>query len=146
MQNKAVKLSLAATVFCFALVVALAFAAPWLVGWYAQLRRIRSSGQTAILVAFYCCVPPVLAALVCLMRLLANIRAERVFSRQNTRLMAILSWCCAAVALATAACCRWYAPLLFVTGSMAFLFLIVRVVRNCFIAAAAIKEENSLTI
>ena len=146
MQNKAVKLSIAATVFFFALVIALAAAAPWLVTRYAEFRQIRPAGKTAILVAFYCCVPPVLGALCCLLRLLANIRDERVFSQKNVRLMAILSWCCAAVFAVTAACARWYPPLLFVTASMAFLFLIVRVVRNCFIAAAALKEENSLTI
>ena len=40
-----------------------------------------------------------------------------------------------AVAAVTLGAFRWYPPLIFITLSMAFLFLIVRVVRNCFIAA-----------
>lgn len=146
MHNKAVKLSIAATILCIVLVIALSVAAPWVIGWYTRIRQIRESGRIALLVTFYGCVPPALAALCVLLQLLASIRDERVFNQKNTRLTAILSWCCAAVALITGAGARWYPPLLFVTASMAFLFLIVRVVRNCLIAATAIKEENSLTI
>ena len=40
----------------------------------------------------------------------------------------------------------WYMPLLLVSAAMLFIFLIVRVVRRCFIAATALKEENNLTI
>ena len=112
----------------------------------AQYRRILESGQIAIMVAFYGCLPFAVTALVCLWRLLRNIQRERVFSEENSRLMASVSWCCAAVAAVTLGAFRWYPPLIFITLSMAFLFLIVRVVRNCFIAAIALKEENALTI
>ena len=146
MQNKAVKFSLAAVGFFLAAAVGLGIAAPWLVRWYAGFRHIRESGRKSILIAFYASLPFALAALVCLLRLLRNILKEKVFLEQNSRLMATVSWCCLAVAAATLGCCRWYPPLAFVTVSMAFIFLIVRVVRNCFIAAIALKEENSLTI
>ena len=146
MHNKAVKLSIAATILCIILVIALSVAAPWVIGWYARIRQVRESGRIALLIAFYGCVPPALAALCVLLKLLSSVRDEKVFSQKNSRLMAVLSWCCVAVALITGAGARWYPPLLFVTASMAFLFLIVRVVRNCLIAATAIKEENSLTI
>ena len=146
MKNKAVKFSLAAVVLFLIAVAALAVAMPWLVRWYVEFRRIRESGRIAILAAFYGCLPFALAALICLLRLLLNIRRERVFSEVNSRLMAVISWCCAAVAAVTLGAFRWYPPLIFITLSMAFLFLIVRVVRNCFIAAIALKEENALTI
>ena len=146
MQNKAVKFSLAAVWFFLIAAVGLAAAMPWLVRWYAEYRHVRESGRIAILAAFYGCLPFALAALICLLRLLRNIRDERVFQPANSRLMAVVSWCCAAVALVTLACCRWYPPLGFITVSMAFIFLIVRVVRNCFIAAIALKEENDLTV
>ena len=146
MKNKAVKLSLIAVGLFLAAGAALAFAMPWLVRLYAEYRHIKESGRIAIVAAFYGCLPFALTALVCLWRLLRNIRAERVFLETNSRLMAVVSWCCAGVAAVTLGACRWYPPLAFVTLSMAFLFLIVRVVRNCFIAAIALKEENSLTI
>lgn len=146
MQNKAVKLSLAATAFFFLAAVGLAVWAPWLVNWYARFRGVRTAGRNAILTAFYCCLGPSLAALCCLWLLLRNIQKERPFLKENSRLMAVISWCCVLVALATGIAAVWYLPLLFVTLSMAFIFLIVRVVRNCFIAAIVLKEENSLTI
>ena len=146
MQNKAVKLSLAAVALCFAAAVALAAVMPWLTGWYAAYRVIRESGRVAILAAFYGCLPFALTALVCLWRLLRNIQREKVFLEENSRMMAVISWCCAGVAAVTLGAFRWYPPLVFITLSMAFLFLIVRVVRNCFIAAIALKEENALTI
>ena len=146
MQNKAVKLSLAAVGLLILAAVGLAVAMPGLVKWYAEYRKIQDSGRTAILAAFYGCLPFALTALVCLWRLLRNIQRERVFLGENSRLMAVVSWCCAGVAAVTLGACRWYPPLGFVTVSMVFLFLIVRVVRNCFIAAIALKEENALTI
>lgn len=146
MQNRAVKLSMAAVWFFLLAAVGLAAAMPWLVQWYAGLRHIRQSGQTAILAAYYGSLPFALIALVCLWRLLRNIHREEPFLAVNSRLMGAVSWCCAGVALVTLACFRWYPPLIFITLSMAFIFLIVRVVRSCFIAAIALKEENSLTI
>ena len=146
MKNKAVKFSLAAVGLFLAAALGLAIAMPWLVRWYVEYRHIKESGRIAILAAFYGCLPFALTALICLWRLLRNIQRERVFSEDNSRLMAVVSWCCAAIAAVTLGACRWYPPLGFITVSMAFLFLIVRVVRNCFIAAIALKEENALTI
>ena len=146
MKNKAVKLSLGAVALFFAAALALAAAMPWLLDWYVRYRQLRDAGRIAIQVGFYGCLPFVLTALVCLWRLLRNIQREKVFLEENSRMMAALSWCCAGVAAVTLGAFRWYPPLIFITVSMAFLFLIVRVVRNCFIAAIALKEENALTI
>ncbi len=146
MTNKAVKLSLVAVGIFLLAALVLAAAMPWLTDWYVRYRVIRESGRIAILTAFYGCLPFALTALVCLWRLLRNIQRERVFLEINSRYMAVVSWCCAGVAAVTLGACRWYPPLAFITVSMAFIFLIVRVVRNCFIAAIALKEENSLTI
>ena len=146
MKNKAVKFSLAAVVLFLIAGVGFGIAMPWITRWYATYRHLMESRRIAILVAFYGCLPFAMTALICLWRLLRNIQREKVFSEINSRLMAAVSWCCAAIAAGTLGACRWYPPLGFVTVSMAFLFLIVRVVRNCFIAAIALKEENALTI
>lgn len=146
MQNKAVKLSLAAVGLLILAALGLAVAMPGLVKWYTEYRKIQDSGRIAILAAFYGCLPFALTALVCLWKLLRNISAGRAFQESSSRLMAVVSWCCAGVAAVTLGACRWYPPLGFVTVSMAFIFLIIRVVRNCFIAAIALQEENRLTI
>lgn len=146
MTNKAVKISLAATAVFLLAAAVLVGLAPWLIRQYAEFRQIPDSGRIAITAAFYGSVFPALAALCCLWLLLRNIQKDRPFLQENSRLMAVISWCCVLVALATGAAAFWYLPLVFVTVSMAFIFLIVRVVRNCFISAIVIKEENSLTI
>lgn len=146
MQNKAVKLSAAAVIVFFLLMAAGAVLAPKVARLYGQYRALPARSVTALIAAFYCCVVPAMIAMVCLFLLLRNIRLERPFLEENSRLMAVISWCCAAVSLVTLAACFWYLPLLFVSAPMAFIFLIVRVVRNCFIAAIQLKEENRLTI
>ena len=146
MKNKAVKLSLAAVVLFLIAGVVLGIAMPWVARWYSTYRHLQEDRKMAIIIAFYVCLPFAMTALICLWRLLRNIERERVFLEENSRWMAVVSWCCAAIAAGTLGACRWYPPLGFVTASMAFLFLIVRVVRNCFIAAIALKEENALTI
>ena len=75
-----------------------------------------------------------------------NIRRDRLFGRQNTRLLSLVSWCCLAVAAICFAAAFWYMPLALISAAMLFIFLIVRVVCACFVAAAEIKEENRLTI
>lgn len=146
MKNKAVRLLSVLTLCCMILLLALAVLAPWLIRIYADFRRISQESSTAILIAFYACFLPSLIALLCLFRLLRNIRRERVFDDVNSALMAVISWCCMGAAAATLAAAYWYFPLLLITASMLFLFLTVRVVRNCFIAAIEVQRENSLTI
>ena len=146
MQNKAVKLSAAAVVLFFLVLLTGMVLAPRVAHLYGAWRALPQSAIRVLIAAFYGCVVPAMIAMVCLFLLLRNIRLERPFLEENSRLMAIISWCCAAVAVVTLVSCFWYMPLLFVSAPMAFIFLIVRVVRNCFIAAIQLKEENRLTI
>ena len=146
MKNKAVKFSLAAVVLFLIAGVIMGVAMPWVARWYSEYRCLQEDKKIAIIIAFYVCLPFAMTALICLWRLLRNIERERVFLEENSRWMAVISWCCAGIALGTLGAFRWYPPLAFITVSMAFIFLIVRVVRNCFIAAIALKEENALTI
>lgn len=89
----------------------------------------------------------------CLWRLLGHIRLGEVFIGQNVRLMRVVSWCCLAVALTSAACAvytytRYIFFWLFVVITMAagFMGLIVRIVKNSFEQAIAMKSELDLTI
>ena len=81
-----------------------------------------------------------------LWRLLGNLREEKVFVEDNVRLMRAVSWCCVGVALACAVCGVWYAPLFVLAASAAFMALIVRIVKNVFQQAIAMKSELDLTV
>lgn len=125
---------------------ALCVAVPFIASWYQRYRALSDGVTRAIIVAFYLCCLPAALALAALLRVLRNIRGDRLFGRQNTRLLYLVSWCCLAVAAICFAAAFWYMPLALISAAMLFIFLIVRVVCACFVAAAEIKEENRLTI
>ena len=101
---------------------------------------------SGLLYAFYCCSVPVAIALGALLLLLRNIRSGFPFSKRTGTLIGVISWCCAAVSVITLVGTFFCFPLLFVSVIMAFMFLIVQVVRLCFRAATELNEENRLTI
>ena len=146
MKKGAVITTAAAVIFCMLLLVALSIAAPELCRWYGDFRGITEKSEKVIMIAFYICTLPAMASLVSLLRILDNIRREDPFKAENHKLMSFVSYCCIAVAVVTLFAGRYYMPMLFVTAAMIFIFLIVRVVRGCFISAMYLKEENSLTI
>lgn len=90
------------------------------------------------------------AALYKLFRLLQQIKKERVFEAGNVKLLRAISWCCFGAAAATlvggAAALKLILPLLVLAAAAAFMGLIVRIVKNVFQQAIAMKSELDLTI
>lgn len=132
--------------FLAAVLACLCLALPSLLKWYVSLRPLVQTSQKAILAGFYCCMPVVAYALWCIDRLVANILAEEVFVRTNVRYLRRIRWCCAGVSLICLIPAVFYPPLVFMVVIMAFLALIVSVVKNVMAAAVEIREENDLTV
>lgn len=136
-------LSLVMTCVCAAALVAMMFfAPPFLKHWYGGYPNL----VRTILITFYACCPIAVAAIACLLRLLINIRKDRVFIPPNVSLLRMLSWCCLSVTLVTLTGGVVYLPLILVAGAALFLGLILRVVKNVMAAAVEIKTENELTV
>lgn len=139
----------------YAVLAAVAIAAPFLMeneAVYSVIDVVRFLPKS-YLIPFYISVPAGFAALVCLDKLLRNLKNEVVFDCLNVRLLRILSYCCffaAAVAVVGGAVIGMkYGHLLFVYACAVlelFVGVIVRVVKNCFEKAVQIKAENDLTI
>ena len=129
-----------------ALVVLLIFFFPSLLRWYNTVRILIEGENTALMVAFYACVPVVLCALWNLDRLLGNISRGEVFVADNVRLIRRDCVCCAIVGLICLPAAFVYAPLIFVTVIMTFLCPVVNVVCQVIRAAIELREENDLTI
>ena len=146
MKKASVVLSAAAMTVCAILLAGLCIAAPTLVELYSRFRGLDGASGTAILTAFYICALPAAVSIFCLLKIIDNIYKDQPFMRSNSVMMGIVSWCCLGVAAVCAAAGVWYMPLWFITLTMTVLFLIVCVIRCCFIAAAGLEEENSLTI
>ena len=81
-----------------------------------------------------------------LYRLLKNIQREEVFTKENTRHLRLISWCCLGAAAVCLLSALYAWPFLIVAIAAAFMMLIVRVVKNCFQQAIDMKAELDLTI
>ena len=127
-------------------VLVLIFFFPRLLEWYQGLRPLGLHGAAAVFFGFYLCVPVVLYALWCIDRLVSNVLAEKIFIQANVRYIRRIRWCCAGVSLICLPAAFFYQPLIFMVVIMAFLALVVSVVKNVIAAAVALQEESDLTI
>ena len=127
-------------------VILLIFFFPRLLDWYQGLRPLGLHGAAAVFFGFYLCVPVVLYSLWCIDRLVSNVLAKQVFIQANVCYIRRIRWCCAGVSLICLPAACFYQPLIFMVVIMAFLALVVSVVKNVFAAAVALQEESDLTI
>lgn len=114
--------------------------------WYRNLRGLPWQVCAVILIGFYLCTPAVMYALWCIETLLRNILKDDVFIHANVRCIRRIRWCCAAVSVLCLAAGFFYPPLLFLAVIMAFLAMVVSVVKNVMAAAVELREENDLTV
>jgi hypothetical protein len=78
--------------------------------------------------------------------LLLSIKRGAVFTEANVRRMRAMSWCCMGAAAICLASALYYLPFLLVGLAAGFTGLIVRVVKNVFQQAIAMKDELDLTV
>ena len=129
-----------------AAVIVLVFVFPSLLRWYSGIRPFRDYGQEALTVAFYLCVPVVEYALWCIDRLVINVLVQEIFVEKNTGYIRRIRWCCVGVSGICLPASVFYPPLIFMVVIMAFLALVVSMVKNIMAAAVEMREENDLTI
>lgn len=145
-KDRSALLSLIIVRICYALLAACCVAAPWLAGFYVDSIGGEQAVFTALLVTLYCAVPPAAAALICLDRLLSNVRKGNAFVCANVTCLRVISWCC----FAEAAVFIYFSFLrnfaLLVIFAFGFMGLVLRVVKNCFEQAVTLREENDFTI
>ncbi len=105
------------------------------------------AGAYVLLACMYICSVPAYLLLWDMHRLLKNIGAGQVFVAANVAYLRRISWCCVAAALvcAAGAVAEW-PSLVLITVAAGFMALIVRIVKNVFERAIAMKDELDLTI
>lgn len=144
-KDKSIILSQILIKICYVGIVVCAVLAPNLVGLYEKNVGVEGL-YTPLLVTLLCCVPPGIIALVCLDVLLWNIQKNRAFIMQNVKMLRAISYCCFCVA-AIFVYFSILRPFAFViVFASGFFGIILRVVKNCFQQAIAIREENDFTI
>ena len=145
-KSKSLMLSIFCTRLFLVLLVAGGIFAPQIVAWYFGESPDAQAIHLAFRITIYCCAVPGLFLLLCLHRLLRNLRRERVFEQENVTLLRAISWLCIAVGVVTLVSGFYYTSFFLVAAAAAFCGLIGRVVKNVFEQAIEIKSENDSTI
>ena len=145
-SEKSAKVTLWCCRFLAALVLIMIFAFPAVMRWFQGIRHLTDTAAKVVTVGFYACVPVVLLALWSMDRLVGNILKKQIFVEDNVRFIRRVRWCCAGVSGLCLVPAFFYPPLFLMVVIMAFLALVVSLVKNIMAAAVEMREENDLTI
>jgi len=145
-NNRSIIVSLLLCYIFLGFLVVLTVVAPIVVTWYVTYFIRPQSLISVTLVAFYTCFVPAAVALVSLIKLLKNIQHDKIFTKGNTSLIFNISICCFVVAIICFVSGFFYMPFWMVSAAAWFMGIITRVIKNVFVAANEIKEENEYTI
>lgn len=145
-KDKSILLTQVGTALFAVLLLALDLGCYWVAGWFVANRLY--NWQEGVLMMISICSGSVFGWLFLyrLWTLLKNIKRGEVFTEANVRRMRGMSWCCAGAALICLASALYYLPFLLVGLAAGFTGLVVRVVKNVFQQAIAMKSELDLTI
>ena len=104
------------------------------------------AGMTRFLVTVYLGAVPAAVLFVCMLMLLGRIGQGRVFVTENTTCLRQISWCCFACAVICFVSALYYIPWAAIGVAMAFVGLIVRVVKNVIAKAVELQDEADFTV
>ena len=145
-RTKSVILSSICTKVAVVLVIIAVFAMPYLIPIYVTFTGKNPDIIQSLLVTVYAAALPGLVSLICLDRLLLNLRREEVFAEKNVKLLRVLSWCSFVFSAIMFISGFYYILFVIIAVCAAFLGLILRVIKNVFERAITIKQENEFTI
>lgn len=138
---------------CYVLLAIVSIALPFLLTNGFFHFEILTQIKDYILFPFYAVVPAGYVALICLDKLLVNIKREIVFDKVNVSLLGVISYACVYAGLVGALSFAFilikdfmFETMLVLAAGEFFMALVVRVVKNVFEKAIELKEENDLTI
>lgn len=152
-NDKSVRLTHFIVRLCYVLLALAAVGLPIIL--FKGLYEFEILGQikSFILYPFYAVVPAGYIALLCLDKLLVNIKKEIVFDNDNVRLLNLISLACLWAGIVGSVSfiivCAFdfmFETLIVLAMGEFFMALVVRVVKNIFEKAIEIKDENDLTI
>ena len=99
-----------------------------------------------LIICLYVCNVPGFMLLWCMDKLLRNLRQGKVFDSDNVELLKNISICCFVVSIISLSLCTRIYFLGIVALMTAFMGLIVRIVKNVFSSAIAMRSELDLTV
>lgn len=145
-KDKSILLSQICTAVFAALLLALDIGCYWAVSWFVLLRGLERGRVWYFIATVYSCSVFAWLLLWNLWGLLGSIRRGEIFTPENVRRLRAVSWCCMGAALLCMLSASYYPSFLLIAVAAGFMCLIVRVVKNVFQQAIAMKSELDLTI
>ena len=145
-HEKSAFISLICTWIVIVLALAVAVFLPKLVEIYTCQGVFRTNEYIHILVWMYLLYIPAGIVLVSLIMLLGNIRKEEIFVKKNIPLFRALSWGCFLASLILLVLSQYTDFFTLNAVVVAFIGLILKVVKNVFEEAIILKDENDYTI
>ncbi len=94
----------------------------------------------------YVCAAPVGVILFHLNGLITAIGGEEIFTDGNIRRLRLISWMCGLIGFLCLLSMLYYAFWGIIGGCMVFMCLLIRVIKNVFVHAKELKDENDFTI
>ena len=99
-----------------------------------------------LIICLYVCNVPGFMLLWCMDKLLRNLQQGKVFDGDNVGLLKNISICCFVVSIISLSLCSRIYFLGIVALMTAFMGLIVRIIKNVFSSAIAMRSELDLTV
>lgn len=145
-KDKSILLSQACVALFALLLAALDIFCYRAVSWFISLRAMNWQSGVGLMIVIYLCSVFAWLLLFRMWKLLCSMKKGLVFVESNVGHLRCVSWCCVAAALICLVGCICYLPLLFISIAAGFMALIVRIVKNVFQQAMAMKSELDLTV
>ena len=145
-KDKSIMLSRFCVAVFAGLLAALDIGAYRFAAWFVQVRLMHRQLGILLMISIYSGSVFAWICLYRLWRLIDNIRRGEVFVDANVAHMRVISWCCVWAAGICLASTAYYLPFGFLAIAAGFMALIVRIVKNAFQQAIAMKDELDLTI
>ncbi len=145
-KDKSILITQIATALFGLLLVVLDFTAYSITEWMLAHRLHHEYQAGLMLLAIYADSVFAWAFLYQLWMLLANIKEGKVFIDDNVRRLRIVALCCALASLVSILSAIFYLPFILIGFSLGLVALAVRVVKNGFEQAIAMKSELDLTV
>lgn len=106
----------------------------------------RGKDAVFFMATVYACAVPLGCILWQLYGLVSRIGGEDIFTGKNIHALRIISWMCFAVTLICLVSMSYYVFYIVLAACAAFIGLLIRVIKNVFVRARQLKEENDFTI
>lgn len=144
-KSNSVKLSSILVKIMFVCCVASIFLIPAVAKFYDGVSA-REPVFLPLCITLYFALIPAFILLVNLNTLLENIKAEQVFIKKNCAILRLISYCCFAIAAIFFGFGFFRALAFLIAFAAGFFGLILRVLKNVFVKAVEIREENDAVI